>query len=140
MSQPDLKSASMFRHQCLNVCTTLQTLMPDLSTSGHIPPPPPTPQGPPNVRDSNLLVHNATEPLGEAREDQLGGLRGLQAGAGIIWGGDPRVGADRGAAPGCLGLRLKAYSTVSSEGGKRDWHHESLLGKGRKQPCRCNTR
>ena len=98
--------------------------------------PPPTPLSTPNVGDSNLLVHNATEPLGEARENQLGGFRGLKAGGPIIRGLDPRVGADRGAHAGCWGFRLEPCSTVSSEGGEGDRHHETLLGKGGKQTCR----
>ena len=84
----------------------------------------------------NLVVDNAAEPLGEARKHQLGGLRGLEAWAPIIWGTGPRGGAARGASPGSLGVRIKPCATVPPERGEGNWQHEALLGKGGKQTCR----
>lgn len=65
------------------------------------------------------MLDNAAEPLRQARQHQLRGLRGLQAGPIITLGVSPRRGAVRGALVGPLSsviVRIESHSTVSSEG------------------------
>lgn len=35
-----------------------------------------------------------------------------------------------------IGIKTPAFG---SEGGERDWHHETLLGEAVKQTCQCST-
>ena len=86
-----------------------------------------------------LLLYNAAEPPGKARQNQLGGFRGFQVGCIILVacssGGATQGVAGRPALTWGLSIGVKTCAAVPSE--RREGHrqHEPFFGEGSKETC-----